>query len=447
MLPKSRSLIWADGVFIVSILLFFILIGLTFRTSQDVAKSNEIEERTFIVLGKLERLLSQTLDIETGSRGYAITGNEEFLQPYLNGRESAWITLDSLRELVVDPDQNRRLDTLDILLREKLAIADTIVTARASLGSAFVFEYITQGDGKRMMDSIRSVLRRAVNTELLLLAERSSTTDEKRAARGRYFIFLSLMALFLIVMAYIVMRRNMRKLQETRQVQQDLIDELSYQNKQLDDFASITSHNVRGPAATMSMLVDFVEPGSTVKEYQETLEKMRNVSNNLLNTLEELMNVLQVKKNKTIERTELSFLQVFSKEKENLEGSILLSNAVIEGDFAVSTIWYPKVYLESIFHNLISNALKYRSPDRNPVIQVKTEQRDGHVFLNVSDNGLGMDLAKYGDKLFGLRKTFHPHPDARGIGLFMTKVQIEALGGKISVKSKEGEGTTFTVRF
>ena len=216
----------------------------------------------------------------------------------------------------------------------------------------------------------------------------------------------------------------------------------------IDDFAHITSHNIRGPASNISILVSMVNKDSPVSEFQLIFSKLEKVSRNLIDTLNELLDILHLKKNKAVEKTKLSFQEIFFKEKESLEGEILKSKAELYYDFSSApSIEYPKAYLESISHNLISNALKYRSPDRNPIIQVKTEQKEGNIFLHVSDNGLGIDLNSFGDKIFGLRKTFHEHPDARGIGLFMTKAQIEALGGKINVQSKVGEGTTFTVRF
>jgi signal transduction histidine kinase len=161
-----------------------------------------------------------------------------------------------------------------------------------------------------------------------------------------------------------------------------------------------------------------------------------------------LLNVLHIKRKKDAEKVQLNFLEIFQKEKESLAGQILKSKAEVHFDFNdAPTIAYYRAYLESIAHNLLSNALKYRSPLRDPVISVKTETRTGRTYLHVTDNGLGIDIARYGDQIFGLRKTFHEHPDARGIGLFMTKTQIEALGGRIQVQSVAGEGTTFTVEF
>jgi len=108
---------------------------------------------------------------------------------------------------------------------------------------------------------------------------------------------------------------------------------------------------------------------------------------------------------------------------------------------------YNAAYLESILHNLFSNALRYSHPDRKPLISADWENLNGKGVLKVADNGVGIDLKRYGDKMFGMYKTFHGNPEARGIGLFMTKSQVEAMGGSVEVESQPGEGTTFKVTF
>jgi signal transduction histidine kinase len=95
----------------------------------------------------------------------------------------------------------------------------------------------------------------------------------------------------------------------------------------------------------------------------------------------------------------------------------------------------------------MSNAIKYRHPDRTPHIIAKSFFKGENKMFTVQDNGLGIDLTRHRDKVFGMYKTFHQHPDARGIGLFITKNQIEALGGTITVASEPGQGTTFTIQF
>ena len=111
------------------------------------------------------------------------------------------------------------------------------------------------------------------------------------------------------------------------------------------------------------------------------------------------------------------------------------------------TVYFNSVYLESILLNFSTNAVKYSHPKKTPKIHYEFNYEDGKKTLSISDNGLGIDLEKYGELIFGLYKTFHKHPNSRGIGLFMSKNQIEAMGGKVTVKSKVGEGTSFKIYF
>jgi len=91
--------------------------------------------------------------------------------------------------------------------------------------------------------------------------------------------------------------------------------------------------------------------------------------------------------------------------------------------------------------------IKYKSQDRTPEIYLESKIENGKTIFMVTDNGLGINMEKHGHKLFGLNKVFHHHPDAKGVGLYMTKIQIEAMGGSIAASSKVGEGSTFTVIF
>ena len=149
-----------------------------------------------------------------------------------------------------------------------------------------------------------------------------------------------------------------------------------------------------------------------------------------------------------IEHHRLYFEDILAKVKESMQGDIMLSQAEISSNFSeADQIHYPKPYLESIFYNLLSNAVKYRSPERTPRISISTQRKNNRIMLQVADNGLGIDMERYGHQVFGLRKIFHRKENAKGIGLFMTKAQVEALGGHISVQSEAGKGSTFTIIF
>jgi light-regulated signal transduction histidine kinase (bacteriophytochrome) len=162
--------------------------------------------------------------------------------------------------------------------------------------------------------------------------------------------------------------------------------------------------------------------------------------------LVEALNIKKDHNGDTLEKIE--FNSVMKKTQEMLSGEIMRSGALIESDFTkLPYIAYNKIYLESIFLNLVGNALKYRNADRAPKIFVSSGVENGKKFLRVSDNGQGINLKRHGHKLFGLNKVFHRHPDARGIGLFLTKMQVEAHGGSISAESEVNVGTTFNINF
>ena len=123
--------------------------------------------------------------------------------------------------------------------------------------------------------------------------------------------------------------------------------------------------------------------------------------------------------------------------------NILIENQVSEKVF-VNCI---PAYLESILLNLMTNAIKYSDDKKEIKISFKLSDVEDYHVLHVIDNGVGMDMERYGESIFGLYKTFHGHEDSRGVGLYITKNQIETMGGKIEVESKLDVGTTFKVYF
>ncbi|WP_289062746.1 PAS domain S-box protein [uncultured Zobellia sp.] len=227
-----------------------------------------------------------------------------------------------------------------------------------------------------------------------------------------------------------------------------LTEELTAQNLQLADFTQITSHNLRAPVSNLNSLVDIYKLIDNEQERNELFEKFEIVISHLTLTLNTLIEALSTKNDTSVERSEVSFSEVLMRTQEIFTAEISKCNAVIKSDFSeVDTIQCHKIYLDSVFQNLIGNSLKYKSKQRIPQIEVTSEINDGNVILKFKDNGLGIDLDKHGHKIFGLNKVFHNHPEAKGIGLFMTKTQIEAMGGTISIESKVNEGTTFIINF
>ena len=159
--------------------------------------------------------------------------------------------------------------------------------------------------------------------------------------------------------------------------------------------------------------------------------------------------LVNINQNMEMERQELSFAEILENTMVSLSAQITATHAEITYNFsACELINYPKMYLESILLNLLTNSLKYSSKERIPKISfISNKEENGLITLECKDNGLGIDLARYGKKIFSLHKTFHNNPDAKGIGLFITKHQIKSLGGSITVESEVNKGATFFIKF
>lgn len=243
-------------------------------------------------------------------------------------------------------------------------------------------------------------------------------------------------------------RKMQRELRKANEQLLSLNKYLVNQNKQLEDFAHITSHNLRAPIANLKALMQIYRNTESESERDLYINMQHDVILNIDETLNDLIEVVQIRKDLNLERETLFFQERLQRIKEILTVDIETSGIRLTSDFSDSPdIEYPKIYLDSILQNLLTNAIKYRANDRSPMVHFQSRKVDGGVMLTAEDNGVGIDLDRYGNKLFGFRKTFHKNKDAKGIGLFITKSQIEAMGGNILAESKPGKGTKFIITF
>ncbi|WP_291128497.1 sensor histidine kinase [Flavobacterium sp. UBA7682] len=228
-----------------------------------------------------------------------------------------------------------------------------------------------------------------------------------------------------------------------------LADRIEKKREILESFTYIVSHNLRSPVANLAALLNLLKEETDDDMRNMFIQKIDIAFENLSTTVTDLTNAVRIRQDTEIAKEELFFQDIVSGHIINLEMQIKETASTIAYDFsACEKINYPKVYLESIFLNLLTNAIKYRSPNRAPQIIFKTYiDKDGMISLTCEDNGTGINLQKHGAKLFGLNKTFHEHPDAKGRGLFITKNQIETMGGTIYAESEVDKGTKFIIYF
>ncbi|OYU55759.1 MAG: hypothetical protein CFE25_00460 [Chitinophagaceae bacterium BSSC1] len=221
---------------------------------------------------------------------------------------------------------------------------------------------------------------------------------------------------------------------------------VSDQNTRLLNFSYIVSHNLRSHAGNIKSIVRFLGLSKTEEEKKLLMDNLRIVSENFETTMMHLNEIVQINSNVNIYLENLNLFEYATKATEMLEEMIANKAAIVLNRIPDNfVIKYNPAYLESILFNFISNALKYSSPERIPEIHLDAFWEQDRPVLVCKDNGLGIDLERNGAKLFGMYKTFHGNKDAKGIGLFMTKNQVEAMHGKIEVESEPGKGSSFKI--
>ncbi|MDI1233032.1 MAG: PAS domain S-box protein [bacterium] len=228
-----------------------------------------------------------------------------------------------------------------------------------------------------------------------------------------------------------------------------MIVDIIQRNDALEQFTYIISHNLNGPFANIVGLIDLVKEQMKKSEENTIIKKGLTSSIGKLNeVISDLNNILQIKKLDE-QNTRVQFSVVIKDILSNFETIITNIHAQINENFSlVDEVITIKSYLHSILFNLISNSIKYRRQDVKLIIEIDTYQEASNIILNYTDNGMGIDLDKKGSQVFGLYKRFHTDKaDGKGIGLFMVKAQVEALGGSISIKSVVDIGTSFKITF
>lgn len=228
-----------------------------------------------------------------------------------------------------------------------------------------------------------------------------------------------------------------------------LIADLTKQNRNLQHFSYVVSHDLRAPVANiLSLSSVFSLPSLDQKTKEQVINGLRESANNLDKTIKDLNNILSVRTEAHSLREFISFQDILSSVEASLSKLIIMNNAHITHDFSeVDGMFAINSYMQSIFFNLVGNAIKYRKKDVFPKIHIRSRKNKEKVELHFSDNGLGIDLSKYRKKLFELYQRISDRTDGKGIGLYLVKTQVESLSGAIEVESKLGEGTTFILTF
>lgn len=292
------------------------------------------------------------------------------------------------------------------------------------------------------------ILLNAITKQEECLIETLSLTKTNK----EYWIRLTMIPIFNTeneISHWISIQRDITEDKKREKEKEQLIRELTQNNKDLKQFSYITSHNLRAPLSNLTGLLNLLEDIPIEnQELQEILVGFSKSTHLLNETINDLVKVIIIKDNPSIKTEDIQIADVFENVFNQLSFQIELYKPIIRLNFAnISIINTNKAYIESILLNLLSNAIKYKSENRKLKITITSQKRDKDIILTFKDNGIGIDLNQHRDKVFGLYQRFHNYPDSKGLGLYLVKSQIETMGGSIEIESEVNKGTTFTLTF
>ncbi|KEO75586.1 hypothetical protein EL17_00395 [Anditalea andensis] len=228
---------------------------------------------------------------------------------------------------------------------------------------------------------------------------------------------------------------------------QSLVEVTAEQNKRLVNFTYIISHNIRSHVANIIGIIDLGNE-EDIENSKEMWSILQETAGNLDETLHNLNSIIAIQSQTNLPLSYFNIQHEINRIVKSIQILVTEANTTIHYDFDKKAQLYTNpAYFESIILNLLTNALKYKSPDRPLSIDIGWDEQEKYTVLSFKDNGIGIDVERYKDELFGMYKIFHGNKNARGLGLYIIKTQIEAMRGRIEVESEVGENTTFKLFF
>ncbi|MEJ8757514.1 CHASE domain-containing protein [Pontibacter sp. H259] len=320
-----------------------------------------------------------------------------------------------------------------------------------------IYEAHTQKEGRGLFKKIEEVFRTGkpfIGTEVPGII---ALDNDEEITQGYFNVvyqplldskgFVEAVLLFAIEVTELVNART--KLLSANNELSDKNIELQRINNDLDNFVYTASHDLKSPIANIEGLVTLLRDilqGKLNPEDEQVLDMVGVSINKLKETIADLAEITKVQKGLQSKVEPLRFEHILQDVLMDITSLVTNAGASIKTNFEVDTILYARKNLRSIMYNLVSNGIKYRSPDRTPEVSISTYKENEYVVLEVSDNGLGIKK-EHQHKLFSMFKRLHTHVEGTGIGLYIVKRIIENNGGNIKVDSEHGKGTTFRVYF
>lgn len=479
-------------------LVFLVLIAnsvLAYFNFIYVAQNTDHVKAQYEKMLRTNQLLTLMVDAETGHRGYVITGNAGYLQPYDHAVKVLDQHLAVLRDTFKDvPVQRERAEKIVVDVGLKLKEMRTILEARDSQGYEAARDRMVKNIGKKYMDEVRELIQAMTNHERVQLESLSEKLAQSGSRALAMLIAGGIVMVGMSVAAFSLVRQQLkyRTLMESllrqanseleQRVQhrteallitnvslQDEIEErkrleeqavkfaavLQSSNKELEQFASVASHDLQEPLRKIQAFSDRLvtkyreQLDDTGKEY---IDRIQYSSGRMRHLIEDLLTFSRVSsRGKPFETVDLN--DVMKGVLTDLEVRMQETQATVSIDH-LPTIEADELQMRQLFQNLLSNGLKFQRAGVTPHLQIRWRNASSSILeeptwceLIFTDNGIGFEN-QYADRIFQLFQRLHGRNEyeGTGMGLAICKKIVERHGGTITAEGISGTGATFTVR-
>ncbi|HMK17033.1 MAG TPA: CHASE3 domain-containing protein [Chitinophagaceae bacterium] len=431
---------------IIGIILLLLISTLLFSlyTVNKVKSNLKIQVHTNTVIITLKDNLTFLLDAETGERGFIITSDTNYLQPYTVALQNISSNNAQLRSLTKDnPVQQRNLDTLEKYISLKLNYTENLIALKKKGDEKTIKEILISNNGKYFMDQVRSVNDSMKINEERLFEERRTNTNKSIANAQVIFILEGSFALLITLFLATVIFNELNRRTKAEKMLKDYNFELERKNREIEQFAYIASHDLQEPLRSISNFSKLLSeklgdhPDKKIRDYTGLVTGGATRMSNLIFDLLEYSRI-----GKDVSKSVIDCDKLVHEVLTDMVADIKENNAEIHVSKLPLVHGYP--YLKSLFQNLLSNAIKFHKAETHPVIQISAIDKGSEFQFTIKDNGIGMEKI-YHERIFIIFQRLHSRAEyeGTGIGLSQCKKIVELHGGKIWVESEPGKGSTF----
>lgn len=447
-LKTQKDMLISAGIVLAFVLLIVISVISYSRTSQFLLSSRWVDH-TYTVLSQINLLFSELKDAETSQRGFLLTNDEKFLEPYNKAVSNLPETIQRLKTLTKDNfDQQDDIALFEELANRKLLFLEQAINMQrqyAWKGNDDILNTL-QG-GKKTMDELRMNIQRMTLREEKLLDQRAELEKSHAVSTERWIFFGNLAAILLILISFFLLRQQIKERINAQRRAEKTALQLEVTNKELESFSYSVSHDLRSPLRAIDGYSRMFEEDYSDKvddEGKRMLGVVRANSKKMRMLIDDLLDFARTGR-QAMERDEINmgqlvdevWVEVLSAEQPNPSLQFYKHHLhPVLGD---------PVLLKQLLSNLLSNAVKYSSTKEHPKVEITSIEKDGEITYQIHDNGVGFDM-RYYKKLFGVFQRLHTADEFPGTGVGLAIVQRIILrhNGRVWAESEIGVGSTFS---